>query len=609
MRVLKAVLRKIWPVFFVLKGLNMLRLYGYAETRLWGIIFLLDKGYFKKNVTAPLLTLTQKKLERSHRFVRDIKFSVLAPVCDPSVITLHNMIRSVLNQTYANRELCISDTSVDPGGLIQKTARKYAKSDKRIKYVKQNESIDIAESANKAIEISTGDYLALLNQSDLLHPSALFEVAAELNNHEADFIYTDEISFHVSPYDAFSPHHKPNFSPDNLRASNYIGNLCLFKSSLISKVGFYRSEFNDCCDYDMNLRLTEQVKNIVRIPKILYYRREQEDSPQVAARDFSGSTVQKTDEPSPCLPIAEHLERVGLGGEVSGTPISNIYRVKYEIRGEPLISILIPNKDHVLDLEKCISSIFSISTYSNFEIVIIENNSEESETFSYYEKLKENDKVQVLNWPGEFNYSEINNFGVKHAKGEYLLFLNNDTQIISPDWLEEMLMFAQRQDVGAVGAMLYYPDDTVQHAGVIIGILELAGHSHRHFPRAHTGYMNRLAYAHNVSCVTAACMMMRKAIFNEVGGFDSEFKIAFNDVDLCMRLRAKGYLIVFTPFAEAYHFESKSRGIEDTPEKQMRFASEETLFKTRWEKELLAGDPYYNPNFTKDKEDFSIAEK
>jgi len=600
---LKRIFRKIWPLFFFLKGLNMLRLFGYAETRLWGIVFLLDKGYFSKNVTAPLLTRKQKRLERSYSFKHELKFSILAPICDPSVITLHNMIRSAMNQTYANWELCISDTSVDPYGLLQKTAQKYAKADKRIKYTKQSQNISLSESANKAIELAAGDYLTLLNQNDLLHPSALYEVAAELSKCDTDFIYTDEISFHTSPYDAFSPLYKPKFSPDSLRSGNYIGNLSLFKSSLISKVGLYRSEFDGSHEYDMTLRLTEQVKAITHIPRVLYYRRT--GGRFICPEGETASTAQKTDEPSPC-PVAEHLERVGLRGEVLDTEIPNIYRIKYEITGNPLISILIPNKDHVNDLEKCISSIFSLSTYSNFEVLIIENNSEEDETFLYYEKLKENEKVKIITWSGEFNYSAINNFGVKHAKGEYLLLLNNDIEVITPDWLSEMLSFAQRQDVGAVGAMLYYPDDTVQHAGVILGLGGAAAHSHKHFKRSDRGYMNRLCYAQNLTAVTAACLMISTELFTQIGGFDEKIAVAFNDTDFCMRIRKAGYLIVFTPFAKLYHHESKTRGAEDTPEKEERFEGEVQRFRRAWKKELDEGDPYYNPNLTMDREDFSF---
>lgn len=280
------------------------------------------------------------------------------------------------------------------------------------------------------------------------------------------------------------------------------------------------------------------------------------------------------------------------------------YRMRYEIKGHPKISIIIPNKDHVDLLSRCISSIREKSTYDNYEIIIVENNSMLKSTFAYYDSLAEDEKIKVVKWEKEFNYSAINNFGVTFASGEYILLLNNDMEVIAADWLEEMLMFAQRDDVGAVGAKLYYPDDTVQHAGVILGIGGVAGHSHKYFKKGEPGYFARLVVAQDLSAVTAACMMMPKAVFDEVGGLDEGYKVAFNDVDLCMKIRQAGYLIVYTPYAELYHYESVSRGSEDTPEKVERFNGEVARFMERWGEELLAGDPYYNPNLSLEFEDF-----
>ena len=306
------------------------------------------------------------------------------------------------------------------------------------------------------------------------------------------------------------------------------------------------------------------------------------------------------------LAISEHLARIGSEGKVYDAKIPSTYRISYKIQGEPKVSILIPNKDHVDDLKKCIDSIIYKSTYRNWEIIIIENNSAEKRTFQYYHELKRNPKIQVVTWDGPFNYSAINNYGASFAHGEQLLLLNNDVEVITPDWIEQMLMFSQRPDVGAVGAMLYYPDDTVQHAGVILGIGGVGGHAHKHFRRGSGGYMSRLAIAQNLSAVTAACMMLRKEVWNQVGGLDELFQVAFNDVDLCMRIRKANYLIVWTPYAELYHYESKSRGYEDTLEKQKRFESEVLRFQDRWKDELAKGDPYYNPNLTLEREDFSL---
>lgn len=286
--------------------------------------------------------------------------------------------------------------------------------------------------------------------------------------------------------------------------------------------------------------------------------------------------------------------------------VPSMYRLKYEIKGEPLISTLIPNKDHVSDLRKCIVSIQEKTSYPNYEIIVIENNSEEEKTFQYYQLLEKRRNIRVDRWNGKFNYSAINNFGYTFAKGEYILLLNNDTEVISADWLQEMLMYAQRGDVGAVGAKLYYPDNTVQHGGVVLGVGGVAAHLHCNRQKEDPGYMGRLIYAQDLTAVTAACMMLPRKVWEETGGLDESFEVAFNDVDLCMRIRQKGYLIVFTPYAELYHYESKSRKADDTPEKRARFVGEVERFQARWAKELEAGDPYYNPNFSLDDANFTI---
>ena len=304
--------------------------------------------------------------------------------------------------------------------------------------------------------------------------------------------------------------------------------------------------------------------------------------------------------------IAEQLRRKGLEGEVLDSPVPSIYRIRYRIQGEPMISILIPSKDHREDLSRCVDSIRRKSSWKNWEILIIENNSTEPETFAYYQELEQDSRIRVLRWEKGFNYSALNNFGAREARGEYLLLLNNDTEVISPDWMQEMLMYAQRADVGAVGAKLYYPDHTIQHAGIGVGIMHLAGHYHRHFAGDHPGYMGRLIYAQNMSAVTAACMMVPRRVYEEMGGMDEGYSVVFNDVDFCLRIRQAGYLIVWTPWAELTHYESKSRGQdEDTPEKKAFFLAETKKFQTQWNRALSAGDPYYNPNLNRMKEDFT----
>ena len=350
----------------------------------------------------------------------------------------------------------------------------------------------------------------------------------------------------------------------------------------------------------MVLRLTEQAQKIVHIPKPLYFWRSHPLSvaSSLLAKPYVFESAKRA--------VRDHLDRVGLEGEVLDSAALSIYRVKYKIKGEPLISILIPNKDHVSDLRKCIVSIQEKTSYPNYEIIVIENNSEEEKTFQYYQLLEKRQNIRVVRWNGKFNYSAINNFGYTFAKGEYILLLNNDTEVISVDWLQEMLMYAQRGDVGAVGAKLYYPDNTVQHGGIVLGVGGVAAHLHCNRQKEDPGYMGRLIYAQDLTAVTAACMMLPRKVWEETGGLDESFEVTFNDVDLCMRIRQKGYLIVFTPYAELYHYESKSRKADDTPEKRARFVGEVERFQARWAKELEAGDPYYNPNFSLDDANFTI---
>jgi len=448
--------------------------------------------------------------------------------------------------------------------------------------------------------MATGDYIALFDHDDFLHPSALFRNYEAIKAQGADFLYSDEDTFHETIDDAYNPHHKPDFSPDYLRAVNYICHLTVFSRELYEKVGGFRSEFDGSQDYDIILRLTEQAKKIVHIPQVLYYWRahEQSTAQDIHAKDYCMVSAKKA--------LAEHLERIGLKGTVEDAAVLSWYRMRYEIEGNPKVSIIIPNKDHIDLLKRCIDSIKQVSTYQNFEIIVVENNSENQSTFAYYDSLKGDEKIKVVVWEDEFNYSAINNFGATFATGDYVLLLNNDMEVLAPDWLQEMLMFAQREDVGAVGAKLYYPDDTIQHAGVILGIGGVAGHSHKYYKRGDHGYFARLQVAQNLSAVTAACMLMPKKVFDEVGGLDARYKVAFNDVDLCMRIRKAGYLIIYTPYAELYHYESVSRGSEDTPEKVARFNGEVQLFMENWGAELEAGDPYYNKNLSLIYEDFRV---
>lgn len=541
--------------------------------------------------------------QRAHAFDKKIKFSITVPLYNTPPVFLREMIQSVLDQTYTNWELCLADGSDEKHKDAARICHQYARRDRRIRYRRLKKNLGISGNTNACLDMARGDYISLFDHDDLLHPSALYEVMCAICDRGADFIYTDENTFSKTPTDAYCPHFKPDYAPDTLRANNYICHFTSFSRELLDKVGRFRPECDGSQDYDMVLRLTEQAKTIVHIPKILYYWRAHAASvaTDVSAKPYVITAAHRA--------LTDHLARVGLKGTVENTVVPSMYRIRYELQAEDLVSIIIPSKDHTDDLDKCLRSIKSKTTYGNYEIVVVENNSTEQQTWDYYERAKEEFGIRLVVWESachEFNYSAINNFGVQQAMGKYIILLNNDTEIISPRWIEEMLMYAQRSDVGAVGVKLYYPDNTIQHAGIGIGLLTLAGHYHRGFPKEHPGYMGRLIYAHDVSAVTAACMMIPRRVWEEVGGLDESFKVAFNDVDLCMRIRKAGYLIVFTPFAELYHYESKSRGLDSAPEKRERFVGEVTRFQERWKKELAAGDPYYNPNFSLDKEDFSI---
>lgn len=560
-----------------------------------------DKRKLKKIAEDYYISAQRREQEENAQFPKDVKFSVLVPLYNTPDSFLKAMIESVQAQTYKNWELCFADGSDSEHSFVGEICKKYAGKDERIKYEKLEKNLGISENTNACIRMATGEYIALFDHDDLLHPSALYEVMRAICEHGADFIYTDENTFSEEPRDAYNPHFKPDFSPDTLRSYNYICHLSAFSRELLDSVGYFRSEYDGSQDYDLILRLTEKAKKVFHIRKILYYWRAHKNSvaQDVGAKPYTVTAAKKA--------LAAHLERCGLKGEVLDSSVPTTYHIKYEIDGNPLISVIIPNKDHTDDLDICLKSLYEKSSYKNFEVIIVENNSTEKETFEYYEAIaQKHGNIKIVKWEGNFNYSAINNFGVNYAKGEFILLLNNDVEIINGSCLEEMLMFAQRKDVGAVGAKLYYSDDTVQHAGVILGLGGTAGHAHKHFGRSHPGYMARASIAQNLSACTAACLMMRRDVFDEVGGLDESFEVAFNDVDLCMKIRKKGYLVVFTPYAELYHYESKSRGNDSTPEKLERFRGEIDRFKEKWKKQLDDGDPYYNPNLTLTRDDFSL---
>lgn len=541
------------------------------------------------------------ELQKKENFKYEPKFSIVIPLYKTPTIYFKELMNSLITQTYSNWEICLSDGSGKDTKLTS-TLEKYSLKDTRIKYVTSDIPLGISENTNKALALATGDYIALVDHDDLVTPDALYELVKAINlDFEIDVIYSDEDKVAMDGKTLFAPHFKSDYNLDLLRSMNYICHLFVVKKQIIDQVGGFLEEYDGAQDYDFIFRCTEKAKKIHHIPRILYHWRAHIDSTAESPESklYAFESGKKA--------IEDHYSRVGIKAKVFHGPFYGLYRTKYEIKGNPLISIIIPNKDHIDDLEKCIYSIESKSKYRNFEFIIVENNSTQTETFEYYKKLElSNPKVKVVYYKGDFNYSSINNYGSDFANGEFILLLNNDTEIINQDCLEEMLGYCSREDVGIVGARLYYEDDTIQHAGVVMGFGGIAGHTFVGASKYDIGYFSRIICAQNYSAVTAACMMTKKSIFKEIGGLSTELKVAFNDIDYCMKVREIGKLVVYNPYAELYHYESKSRGLEDTPEKMERFNNEIAIFREKWKNVLKNVDPYYNVNLTLEKADFSL---
>lgn len=561
--------------------------------------------------------LEEAARQRLHKFNREVKFSILMPLYNTPEKFLRQAIESVMDQTYEGWELCLADGSDEEHAYVERVCREYMERDKqylrpssslycRILYKKLQKNEGISGNTNVCLSMSSGNYIALFDHDDVLHPCVLFEYMKVICEKGADYIYCDEATFKGSGTidDMITLHFKPDYAPDNLRANNYICHFSAFARRLLDGTELFRSEFDGSQDHDMILRLTSRAKCVVHVPKLLYYWRSHAGSvaSDINAKSYAIEAAKGA--------VAAHLTAQGFKNfEITSTKaFETIFQIKYEILGNPMVSIIIPNKDHLEDLMRCISSILERSTYDNYEIIVVENNSVSDEIFVYYRQIQENLAVRVIKYEGDFNYSRINNFGVSQAKGEYVLLLNNDTSVITPDWIEELLMYAQREDVGAVGAKLYYEDRTIQHAGVVLGLgaHRTAGHSHYRVDHQNLGYMGRLCYAQNVMAVTGACLMMRKSLYEGLGGLEGAFTVALNDVDLCIRAWKSGRVNVFTPFAELYHYESASRGTDLVGANAGRYEKESELFRKRWKELLEQGDPYYNPNFSLDRSDFAL---
>lgn len=565
-----------------------------------------EKRAIKIHGTGSFPTASRRKEEEDTKFSKDIKISILVPLYNTPERFLREMINSVVAQTYQNWELCLADGSDGEHGFVGEICKSYYEKDSRIVYKKLEKNEGISGNTNACYAMATGEYIGLFDHDDLLHPSALYEYMKVICERDADYVYCDEATFKGNSINhMITLHFKPDFAPDNLRANNYICHFSVFKRELLEGTELFRSQFDGSQDHDMILRLTGRAKQIVHVPKILYYWRSHKGSVAsgIGAKTYAIAAAKGA--------IAEHLKSKGCHDfSIESTrAFETIFRIKYDLKERPLVSIIIANKDHVEDLSRCVESIINKSTYENYEIIIVENNSETKQIQEYYQEISKHPKVRTVTYQGVFNYSKINNYGVSFAKGEYVLLLNNDTEVITEGWMEEMLMYGQREDVGAVGAKLYYEDKTIQHAGIVIGLgaHRTAGHTHYKVPEANVGYMGKLCYAQNVTAVTGACMLVKKSLYQQLGGLDEEYAVALNDVDFCLRIRKLGLLNIFTPFAELYHYESKSRGSDNKKDANaIRYQEESDKFKERWKVELSEGDPYYNRNFSLDHSDFTV---
>ena len=541
--------------------------------------------------------VTDKELQEQAKteFAYSPKISVLVPVFNTPKKLLCEMMDSVINQSYSNWQLCIADASSE-GNEASEIVDGYCKKDPRIICNHLHANYGISDNTNKALELADGDYIALFDHDDLLEPDCLYEIIKSLQKHKYNILYTDEDKLNDETGELEDPNFKPDYNPDLLLSHNYITHFFVVNREIIRKTGGFNKKYDGSQDYDMILRCIEESKDICHIPKSLYHWRMHKGS--TAADPKSKMYCYVAGEKA----LNDHLKRVGIKAtaKMMPEPLWGIYHIYYEIPDNPLVSIVIPSCDHVELLKRCVDSLLKKNVYHNIEIIIVENNSKKSDTFKYYKKVQsENSNVRVITWKGkDFNFSAINNYGVSHANGEYILLLNNDTEIIQPTALKEMLGLCMRKDVGCVGAKLLYEDNTIQHAGVILGF---SGYAEHVFTRVDNdkefGYVRQAVCNMDYSAVTAACMMTKKSVFELSGGLDEKLKVAGNDVDYCLKVVQLGYRVVYNSNALWHHYESKSRGYENSLDKIKRFDQEVTLFQEKWNQVLINGDPAYNPNF------------
>jgi O-antigen biosynthesis protein len=536
----------------------------------------------------------KKLAETIEVFAHRPLISIVIPVYNPPEAFLREAIESVIAQIYPHWELCIADDA-SPDPHVREILEQYQAQDSRIKVVFRQTNGHISHCSNSALELATGEYIALLDHDDLLTPDALYEVALLINRQPtADMIYSDEDKIDEQGL-LRDPFFKPDWCPDSFLSRMYTCHFGVYRRSVITAIGGFRVGLEGSQDYDLVLRFTEKTQNIFHIPKILYHWRihNQSAASGVDAKPYAYLAAEKA--------LREALVRRQEPGRVLGVPgYLGHYCIRYDLPSQPMVTIIIPTKDLGDYLDKCLKSIFAKSTYPNFEILIVDNNSVEARTqevFQYWLR-KQPQRLRVLPFNEPFNFSRLNNFAVGQTQSEYVVFLNNDTEVITADWLEAMVEQAQRPTIGAVGGLLLYPDNTIQHAGVVTGLGGVAGHSHHKLSGGTPGYFGHVVCTSNVSAVTAACLMCRREVFEQVGGFDEGLTVSFNDVDLCLKMMQKDYYNIYLPHVKLYHYESKSRGYEDTPEKQSRFREEGIYMRRRWMR-LIENDPCYSPNLTR----------
>ena len=531
--------------------------------------------------------------QRKTKFSCAPKFSVVVPLYHTPAKFLKDLVRSMMYQSYANWELCLVNASPEDVHLTS-LLENWAMRDKRIRVIRLEKNLGIAQNTNAGIEASTGEFIAFLDHDDFLEPDALFCYVDALNKDKTiDVFYSDEDKTDEYAAHYFYPHFKSDFNIDLLHANNYMCHFLAVRKSLVDTVGGLNEKFDGAQDYDFVLRLTENTKKIYHCPRILYHWRCSNQSTAAS----QGNKMYAIHAGKAALNA--HYKRIGWNARAQEGAVDGWYQTKFTLKEEPLVSILIPNKDHTDDLDVCLNSFFERADYQNYEFIIIENNSVLPETFAYYEKIeKEHDNVKVVYWEAGFNYSAINNFGFKFAKGDYIMLLNNDVELITPDIFQSMLGFCMRPEVGIVGAKLLYNDHTVQHAGVLVGAGGLADHVFKGIHEDDPGYMGRAISSQDVSAVTAACLLVKRSVYEEVGGLEEEFQVAFNDVDFCLKVRKAGYLVVYDADVKLFHYESKSRGMEDTTDRFIRFGNEMMLLNSKWDILSTFVDPYYNPNLS-----------